>query len=315
MSMVIDQAPHSLLMVRPLSFSHNSETAASNRFQQSAIGNASAIHEQALLEFDRMVTLLQAHEIDVIVFEDTAEPVKPDAIFPNNWISLHEDGRVVLYPMMAENRRAERRADIVERLKSEFEVKEVFDFSDDEKQGRFLEGTGSLVFDYVNRVAYAARSPRTDEDLARQLCEHLGYRLVAFDSADEQGNAIYHTNVVMCVGSKVAVVCLDAIHSDADQDAVLESFAATGHRVVAISYPQLRSFAGNMMEVKSMTGERFILLSRRAFESLVPGQINALSRDTELLPISVETIETYSGGSVRCMVAGIYLPTRAGLRQ
>jgi hypothetical protein len=212
--------------------------------------------------------------------------------------------------MMASNRRIERRADIVDWLKANFNVTAVLDFTREEVGNRFLEGTGSLVFDYVNRIAYACRSPRTNEQLVRAVCAKLGFAPVVFDAHDSQGVAVYHTNVVMCVGSKFAVVCLDAIHREEDQDQVLSKFSSTGHQVVAISYQQMKAFAGNMIEVRSRSNDPHVLLSESAYYALLPGQVNAISRFAELIPVSIPTIETYGGGSVRCMVAGNFLPLR-----
>lgn len=301
------QSPASVFLVRPASFGFNPETALTNTFQQPG-GVTEEIRAQALEEFDRMVDLLVSHDIEVKVFEDTPYPSKPDAHFPNNWISLHEDGKVVLYPMMAPNRRLERRAGIIAELRMDFQISAVLDFSGEEKKGRFLEGTGSLVIDYVNKIAYACRSPRTDEQLVEKVCTELGYRPVVFDASDSSGNPIYHTNVLMCVGSNFVVICLDAIHGDDDQEKLLSSFSDTSHKVVAISYDQMNAFAGNMIEVRTRSGEPVVLLSDQAFNSLLPGQVDALSRQAELIPISIPTIEKFGGGSVRCMIAGNFLP-------
>jgi hypothetical protein len=265
---------------------------------------------RAQAEFDAMADLLLAHQIEVHVVDDTLVPVKPDAIFPNNWVSFHEDGRVILYPMQAPNRRLERRIDVLDWLRKIFVITEVLDESPFEAEGKYLEGTGSLVFDHVNRVAYASRSPRTDEALVNRICQLLQYQPVVFDAVDEEGRPIYHTNVVMCVGTRFAVICLDAIQREADQDAVLDQLARSGHRVVAISYAQMRAFAGNMLEVADMEGQPYVLISQTALASLLPGQVDALSKEAELLPVAVPTIERYGGGSVRCMVAGIHLPRR-----
>ncbi len=312
--MAIDQASHAILMIRPFAFGFNEQTAISNTFQQQP-DDVFEIQNKAVQEFDQMVDLLRAHEIDVRVFQDTRSPLKPDVVFPNNWVSFHEDGSIILYPMMAENRRVERRMDIIDQLKSDFQVIGVIDLSEEEKQNNFLEGTGSLVFDYINRIAYACRSPRTSEQLVIKVCKRLGYKPVVFDAVDQLGYPIYHTNVMMCVGSKFAVLCLDSIPSEADQDLLLESFKQTGHKVVAISFEQMKSFAGNMIEVKNRSGESVVLLSNRAFHSLLPGQVDAISRYTDMIPISIDVIEQIGGGSVRCMIAGIYLPERAGLHQ
>lgn len=304
--MKFSQAPSSVLMVRPAAFGFNPQTAASNAFQSNQKDSSGEIAKKALKEFDQMVDTLRAHDIDVIVIEDTSTPQKPDAVFPNNWISFHGDGTVVLYPMMAENRRLERSNPVLESIQSTFGVQHVIDLTDRERRNQFLEGTGSVVFDYWNKIAYACRSDRTSESVLQDLCKELGYRAIVFDAVDEMGRPIYHTNVLMCVGTMFAVVCLDAIKSEEDQESLLSSFSQTQHQVVAISYDQLRSFAGNMIEVLSKSGEPTVLLSENAFSSLLPGQINAISKHAEMIPLSIHTIEQYGGGSVRCMVAGIF---------
>jgi len=308
--MKLQQAPHCIVMVQPKAFGYNAATADSNSFQIMPADDPKEIQKKGLEEFNAMVALLESFDIDIRVFQDTTSPPKPDVLFTNNWVSFHEDGKVILYPMMAESRRQERRTDILDQLRNDFDIQEVIDLSEEEKNNRFLEGTGSLVFDYVNRKAYACRSPRTNDELVEKVCKVLHYKPVLFDAVDQRGKAIYHTNVLMFVGSKVAVVCLDAIRSESDQDILLDSFLETGHKVVAISFEQMNAFAGNMIEVKSRSGEPILLLSKSAFNSLLPGQVDALSRHTEMIPIPIDTIERCGGGSVRCMVAGIYLPLR-----
>ena len=305
-----EQKPSALLMVRPAAFGFNPETAETNAFMMRDQANIAEVLQRAQAEFDAMVDLLLAHQIEVHVIDDTLVPIKPDAIFPNNWVSFHEDGRVILYPMQAANRRLERRIDVLDWLRKLFVITEVLDESPFEIEEKYLEGTGSLVFDHVNRVAFACRSSRTDETLVDRICTLLQYQPVVFDAVDEEGRPIYHTNVVMCVGTRFAVVCLDAIHREADQDAVLDQFVRSGHRVVAISYAQMRAFAGNMIEVADQDGQPYVLMSQTAMASLLPGQVDALSKEAELLPLAVPTIERYGGGSVRCMVAGIHLPRR-----
>ncbi len=308
--MKFSQAPSAVLMVRPESFGFNPQTADTNVFQHNLNGDFESISQKALMEFDKMVDLLRSNDIEVLVVNDTAQPEKPDAIFPNNWISFHHDGTVVLYPMLAENRRAERANPVMDTVKRNYSVGKTIDLTFYETENKFLEGTGSVVFDYVNRLAYAARSPRTDEHILEDLNQKLGFKSVVFDAADEQGNAIYHTNVLMCIGTEFVIICLDAIQQEADQERLLESFSATGHKVIAISFEQMKLFAGNMMEVKSTSGEPFVLLSQKAFHSLLPGQLDALSRFAEPVPVNIPTIETYGGGSVRCMAAGIFNPER-----
>lgn len=304
--MKFSQAPSSVLMVRPAAFGFNPQTAVSNAFQSKQADSTEEISKKALQEFDQMVDSLRAHDIDVIVIEDTSTPQKPDAVFPNNWISFHGDGTVVLYPMMAENRRLERLNPVLESIRSKFTIQRLIDLTDREKHNQFLEGTGSVVFDYWNKIAYACRSDRTNELVLNDLCKELGYRAIVFDAVDEMDRPIYHTNVLMCVGTRFALVCLDAIKSEEDQESLLNSFSQTQHQVVAISYEQLRSFAGNMIEVLSMSGEPTVLLSETAFQSLLPGQINAISKHADMIPLSIHTIEKHGGGSVRCMVAGIF---------
>jgi len=304
--MKFSQAPSTVVMVRPASFGSNPQTASTNAFQNVLSASSDVIRQKSINEFDRMVDKLAAYDIDVIVIEDTANPEKPDAIFPNNWISFHEDGTVILYPMMAENRRLEKDLPVLDTIKSKFNIKEVLDYSDKALQNQFLEGTGSIVFDYENKIAYACRSDRTSETIFNDVCLKLGYRPILFDAVDEKGIAIYHTNVLMCVGTHFTVLCLDAIKRDEDQEVLLSLMAETNHKVVAISYQQLRLFAGNMIEVKTKSGEPVVLLSEQAFNSLLPGQIDAISKHADLLPLSIQTIEQFGGGSVRCMVAGVF---------
>jgi hypothetical protein len=299
------QAPDSIVMVRPASFGFNPETAGTNAFQNSVMTGEN-IAQKALEEFDAMVEILRSNAIDVIVISDTTTPVKPDALYPNNWVSFHPDGKVILYPMMAENRRFERNNPVLETVQAKFEVRQVLDYSSHEKNGKFLEGTGSMVFDYVNRIAYACRSARTDAEVLEEVCLALGFRPILFDAVDESGLPIYHTNVIMCIGTHFSVICLDAVKRESDQDVILNLMAQTRHQVISISYAQMHAFAGNMLEVCSVTGQAFVLLSERAFNSLLPGQANALARHANLLPLPIPSIEIYGGGSVRCMIAGVF---------
>lgn len=308
--MKFSQAPSSVLMVRPKSFGFNPQTAETNAFQHNTTEDVQSVRVKVLAEFDTMVDLLRSNDIEVLIIEDTAQPEKPDAIFPNNWVSFHHDGTVVLYPMLAENRRIERTNPVLDSVKQNYSVTKIIDLTSFESQNKFLEGTGSIVFDYVNKIAYASRSARTNEHVLKDICNQLGFKSIVFNAADEHGLEIYHTNVLMCIGSGFVIVCLDAIQNDADQEKLLESFSATGHKVIAISFAQMNLFAGNMMEVKSKSGESFVLLSQKAFHSLLPGQLDALTKFVEPVPVNIPTIEQYGGGSVRCMVAGIFNPER-----
>ena len=298
---MLSQSASHVFMIKPSSFGFNRETASTNSFQK----NVGLQHAQrlALKEFNNVVEVLMNNKISVTVFNDTETPAKPDAVFPNNWISLQDD-RIILYPMCHKNRRAERRQDIVDHFKSTFHVRDVFDLSANENHGMFLEGTGSLVFDHINRLAYACLSPRTNKKLAKELCKKLGYELQVFN-AYSNGESIYHTNVIMCIGSAFAVVCLDCI-DDLSREFIRESLH-NSKELIPISIDQMNAFAGNMLEVKNMDGKPFILLSNTAYAALYPDQKDKLSRHGQLLPIAIPTIEKVGGGGIRCMLTEVFL--------
>lgn len=295
-------------MVRPVGSSFNPETASSNTFQRKPAMDATLALRGAQDEFDSFVATLRAKGVAVEVVEDTVVPGKPDAVFPNNWISFHADGRVVLYPMMAPSRRQERRMDVIEQLRKEFVVREVVDLSSYEKEGRYLEGTGSVVFDHFNQVAYACGSPRTDKELFFQLCQLLKYRPVYFHAYDEQGVEIYHTNVMMCVGRNFAIVCLAAITDLADKKNVVDNLRDTDHDVIEITMDQLHHFAGNMLVVETQDGSSLLVASQQAVDSLTSEQRQSLSHYAELTALAIPTIELLGGGSARCMMAEVFLP-------
>ncbi len=298
---------NTVLLVRPASFGFNAETAVSNHYQQQLAG--SGVTAQVLAEFDAAVATLRGRGVRVEVFEDAPEPAKPDAVFPNNWFSTHADGQLLLYPMCAPNRRTERRPELLAKLACEFAVREVVDLSGTEADGRFLEGTGSIIFDHAHRVAYAGLSPRTDAALFAQVARRLGYRPVAFRAVDARGQEIYHTNVMMCVGPGFAVICLESIADAAERAAVVESLTTTGHEIVAISQAQVGRFAGNMLAVEA-AGRVLLVMSQQAHDALLPEQRQALARYAELVPLAIPTIETVGGGSARCMLAEIFLPAK-----
>lgn len=310
--MKVTQAPQSILMVRPAHFGFNPLTAASNSFQHQGTEAPDIIHSHARLEFDLFVEKLVAAGIDVIVLEDTPDPITPDAIFPNNWISFHDDGSVILYPMMAENRRLERREELILLLekKYQFSVNRIIDLSFYEQYDKFLEGTGSMVLDYVNRKVYANFSPRTEETVLERFCREMNYSKEIFSFVDENGMEIYHANVVMCIGTGYAVVCLESIIDEAERINILNSFERTGHEIIDISYHQLSNFAGNMIELQNTRGDSFLVMSEGAFRSLGKDQEKRLKRYAELLFSPLNTIEKYGGGSARCMIAGIFLPKK-----
>lgn len=297
-------------MVRPARFESNPETASSNRFQGKTTHPAKEQQRLALQQFENLASALRENGVGVVVVDDTREPHTPDSIFPNNWISFHADGRVVLYPMEAENRRTERRMDVIEYLDTEFgyQVSEIVDLSGHEDAGHFLEGTGSMVLDRVSRVAYACLSSRTHLDVLGDFAQRMDYDVVAFDASDRDGVAIYHTNVLMNVGETIAVVCDVAVTRDEQRKAVLERLESTGHSVIRLDFDQLDAFAGNMLEVRGKDGERVVAMSQRAFDSLRADQVELLEQNGRILTAAIDDIEDSAGGSVRCMLAEVHLP-------
>jgi hypothetical protein len=304
------QLAERVLMIRPVGFHSNPLTAASNNFQGRTDLSAEAQQRAALSEFEGLRDMLGKAGIEVIAFDDTARPPTPDSIFPNNWISLHGDGRVVLYPMEAENRRTERRMDIVDYLSNErgLAVTEIIDLSGHESAGHFLEGTGSLVLDRVNRIAYACLSSRTHLDPLGDFAQRMNFTVVAFDAVDREGVPIYHTNVLMNVGEELAVICDEAIPQAEQRDAVMRRLRDTAHDVIQLSYTQLEAFAGNMLELRNSSGERVVAMSKRAFDALDADQIDRLKANGRVICAPIDTIEDSAGGSVRCMLAEIHLP-------
>lgn len=300
-------------MVRPASFSFNPETAPTNAFQDaSACASAQAIQAAALAEFDAVAAALTAAGVEVIVGQDTADPAKPDAIFPNNWVSFHRDGSLVLYPLHAPNRRPERREELIEQLLHEgrFGVARTVDLRHREAAGQFLEGTGSLVLDRASRVAYACLSPRTDLDVLGEFAQRLDYDLVPFEATDESGTPVYHTNVLMAVGTHFAIVCGEAIGAPGQRDEVCRRLASTGHELIEITRAQMRAFAGNCLELEC-AGIHTIVVSESAWEALDVAQRGALQRHGRILRAAIPTIERHGGGGIRCMLAEIHLPRRA----
>lgn len=304
------QLANTVLMVRPARFESNPETASSNRFQGKTTASAEEQQRSALLQFENLVSALKANGIHVIVVDDTLEPHTPDSIFPNNWASFHADGRIVLYPMEAENRRSERRMDVIERLDTElgFQVSEIVDLSGHEGAGHYLEGTGSMVLDRVNRVAYACLSSRTHLDVLGDFAQRMDYDIVAFDAVDRDGVPIYHTNVLMNVGEQLAVICDVSITREEQRHAVLERLESTEHTLLRLDFDQLDAFAGNMLEVRGGDGERVVAMSQQAFDSLRDDQVELLEQNGRIVTAAIDDIESSAGGSVRCMLAEVHLP-------
>jgi len=299
-------------MIRPVNFGFNEETSASNAFQNRN-ADKNGVNERAQREFDGMVNTLRENGVDVTVIEDTPEPYTPDSVFPNNWVSFHADGNIFLYPMQAENRRLERREDIIAQLEDCFKVGHIIDLSRFERENKFLEGTGSMVLDRQNKIAYACISPRTNREVLNLFCEQAGYTAVSFDATDEHGKAIYHTNVLMCIGSKFAVICLDSIPNPHEKVVVTESLKSTQKEIVGISFVQMNHFAGNMLEVKNTKGETLIVMSQNAYNALFEEQKSILQKYGKLVYADINTIETNGGGSARCMMAEVHLPVGSWL--
>ena len=300
-------------MVRPASFGFNLQTAASNSFQQNPSETAdTATQGLALEEFEGVAKALRRAGVEVLVAPDTVLPAKPDAVFPNNWVSFHFDGTVTLYPMLAPNRRWERREEVLEQVVREggFRVLRTFDLTHRETEGKFLEGTGSLVLDRPHRIAYASLSPRTDLDVLGEFAQLLDYELVTFEARDSATEPVYHTNVVMAIGTRFAVVCGEAIVEPAHRDAVFNKLRASGHDIVDISLRQMLHFAANALELAPAAGGHVIALSNTAWRSLELAQRRVLESHAEVIPVSIPTIERVGGGGVRCMLAEIHLPRR-----
>ena len=296
-----------ILMIRPAAFDFNEETAANNYFQSSVAANTTELQSKVLAEFDRMVQSLRGCSIDVIVIEDTPEPAKPSAIFPNNWLSTSPNDKVFVYPMFAPNRRAEKRDDILKFLNEQFFIKDVQDWSEYEVEGKFLEGTGSMIFDHENKVIYACYSSRTDISVLEKFANANGYRAIIFVATDKNNYPVYHTNVVMTLGENFAVLCEEAIEEEWELIAVRQLLESTSHEVIRITREQMHAFAGNMLQVKSRDKEKFLVMSQTAFGSLTENQKEQLSSFCTLLPVAIPTIEQTEGGSVRCMMAEIFL--------
>ncbi|MEL6449440.1 MAG: arginine deiminase-related protein [Pseudomonadota bacterium] len=310
------QCTDTVFVVRPCRFQANPETAASNAFQaQAPWQDLAASNARAQQQFDGLVDTLTAAGVRCLVFDDTPDPHTPDSIFPNNWITTHADGSVVLFPMEAPSRRGERRSDIVEAFSKThgFEVARVVDLSPAEDEGRYLEGTGSLVLDRVNRVAYACRASRTNAQVLEAFASEMDYRPLLFDSVDADGQPIYHTNVMMWLGTKLAGVCLASL-AEADRTRLLAALEASGHTVIDLSFVQLEAFAGNMLELVAEDGSPVIAMSQQAYDVLTDAQREQLEAHARLAVCPIDHIETQSGGSVRCMLAEVYLPHAQALQ-
>ena len=306
------QITNTVLMIEPVSFGYNYQTAKNNFFQQNDSVSVESIQEKAKEEFRNMVEKLRKFGINVLVVKDTEQPHTPDSIFPNNWISFHSDGKVVLYPMYAENRRVERREDILDSIEKEgFIINEIIDYSRAEEEDIFLEGTGSMVLDRTNEIAYAAISERTNEELFIEFCEDLEFSPVVFHSTQEKNGKrypVYHTNVMMSVAEDFAIICKESIQDVKERKLVIDFLQTTKKEVIIISEEQMNHFLLNNLQLENDKKERFLVMSNTAYQSLNAGQINAINKYSQILVFDIPTIEKYGGGGVRCMLAEIFLP-------
>jgi hypothetical protein len=309
----MQQTTNTILMIRPIGFRMNEQTAVNNYYQK-VIDNLlpETVNTKAQQEFDAYVEKLRGVGINVVVVEDTKEFDTPDSIFPNNWVSFHGNGNVGLYPMFAENRRSERREDVLEALESQgFKIENIVDYTSAEAEGVFLEGTGSLLLDRKNRKAYCALSPRADEDLFIEFCEDFEYTPVIFtanQTVEGKREAIYHTNVMMCLAETFAVICLDCIDDKKECKQVVKHLTEDGKEVIRITEDQVNNFAGNMLQVKGKDDELFLIMSQAAYDSLSKAQVNSIEKHCKILSSSLDTIEACGGGSARCMMAEVFLP-------
>lgn len=292
-------------MIRPVHFTYNAETAVNNSFQ--VAGKAVDAQEKALNEFDAFVEKLRSNDIDVTVVDDTPDPHTPDSIFPNNWISFHNNGTIILYPMYAANRRAERKQHVLDSINKKFVTSNTIDLTNYEAQDVFLEGTGSMVLDRDNKIAYACLSPRTNKKVLEDFCSKMNYTACTFTATDDNGGEIYHTNVMMCVADKYVVICLDSIKNITEQKHVIETIQSSNKKIITIITAQMNQFAGNMLQLQNKNGEKILVMSAQAHASLTTEQINELKTFNKIVYADLTSIETNGGGSARCMIAEVFL--------
>ncbi len=304
---IMTQSTSNILLIRPASFGFNAETAETNAFQNSVELSPDEIKTIVLLEFDAFAKKLRDKGVNVMVVQDTDIPIKPDAIFPNNWGSFHTDGTAILYPMATHNRQVEKRLAVLENIKEEYNITKLIDLSNHEKDGKFLEGTGSIIFDHLHKRAYACLSPRTDKNIFIELCNIINYQPLYFTSTDKAGQEIYHTNVMMCISEKFSIICLESIKNDVEKNMIINSLEQTGHEIITISLEQVNHFAGNMLSLKTNQDEEILVMSQSAFDVLNDDQKEAIENYCKPFPMSIKTIETIGGGSARCMISELFL--------
>lgn len=305
---MLEHLTRQILMVRPANFGFNIETASNNAFQIKDLSlNSKEIAANAIVEFDGYVSKLRAVGIEVMVIQDSEKPIKPDAVFPNNWVSFHASKTMITYPMFSPKRQLERSAEVLKVIKNEFCVEREVNYESFENESIFLEGTGSMIFDREYKIAYACESVRTDKELFYKFCEENNFDPVLFQAQDKNGVPVYHTNVIMCVAHDFVVICMEAIKSKEEQEVLLEKFKKTGKEVLDISFDQVLQFAGNMIQLKNKDEEKYLVMSSCAYHSLTKQQLDFLSQKTKIVHAPLPTIEKYGGGSARCMIAEVFL--------
>lgn len=294
-----------LLMIQPVQFNFNAETAVNNSFQVNS--NDQFTQEKAQKEFDEFIAKLRLNGVDVTVVKDSINPFTPDSIFPNNWISFHANGSICLYPMFAENRRLERKQSVLDVIQNKFIINQTIDFTGFESESLFLEGTGSMVLDRENNIAFACISPRTNKIVLDNFCQKMNYQAISFLAMDGSNKPIYHTNVMMCVADKYVVICLDSIKDSIERELVVEKIISTQKTIIEIGFEQMNQFAGNMLQVHNNKGERFLVMSSQAYNALTVAQIAVIESFNKIIHSAIKTIETNGGGSARCMMAEVFL--------
>lgn len=310
MQSTISQSSSTVYMIRPVRFEYNPQTAVDNVFQVVPKEKNEEVQAKALKEFDDYVATLRGKGVEVIVFEDTVEPHTPDSIFPNDWVSYHEDGTYAIYPMAAENRRKERREDIMKELQEKhgYKITRKLDYTQLENEGKFCEGAGVLIFDYPNKVVYCSISNRAHKEVIEKAAADLGYKAVTWECRDHNGGIIYHTTVVMALGEKYALICEDSVVNPAEKEVLWKTLEETGHEIISITFDQMYAYAGNALEVVNAKGEKFLAMSRRANQSLTAEQKARIGKYAEVLAVPLEVIEDNGGGSARCMLGDLRLP-------
>jgi hypothetical protein len=308
----LSQAASVIYMIRPVAFCYNTQTAVDNVFQIVPKELNDEVQAKALKEFDNYVATLKSKGVNVIVFEDTKEPHTPDSIFPNDWVSYHEDGTYAIYPMFAANRRQERREDIMQELQEKYgyKITRKLDFTKHEEDGKFLEGAGVLIFDYPNKIVYCSVSNRAQKVMIDLAAAELGYKAVTFQAVDDKGTDLYHTTVVMALGEKFAIICEGSVCNPKEKEVLFSTLEETGHEIISITFEQMYAYAGNALEVQNDKGERFLALSKRAYDSLTVEQRQKIEKYAQLLPVPLEVIEDNGGGSARCMLGDMRLPKK-----